>query len=111
MKAFLGKVRRIPWWGWAAGIGFFALQLGLYTAGVRLSRALGTVNYAFEWKIPAIDDRIGLVPVFVLPYIYSYIFWLCAPAAVSLTKRRHFINYAVGQLAAYLIGFLFFIFV
>jgi len=41
-----------------------------------------------------------LIPIFVLPYVYSYIFWIGGPIAVSLTKRRNFINYLAAVYAA-----------
>ena len=71
---------------------------------------MGTVSYAFEWKIAAIDDLFPVVPIFSVIYLFSYVFWICAPAAASLTKKRNFINYIAGLSLAYLIGFLFFIF-
>ena len=48
--------------------------------------------------------------MFVIPYIFSYVFWICGPIAVSLTSKKNFINYLIGILSAYLIGFLIFIF-
>ena len=110
MKRFLDKIKSIPWWGWVTGIFYFALQYGLYRLGAWLSRVLGTISYAFEWKIDAVDDLFPVVPVFAVIYLFSYVFWICAPVAVSLTKKRNFINYIVGLSLAYLLGFLFFIF-
>ena len=110
MKQWIEKIRSIPRWGWAIGLFYFALQYGLYRLGAYLSRVLGTVSYAFEWKIAAIDDLFPVVPIFSVIYLFSYVFWICAPAAASLTKKRNFINYIAGLSLAYLIGFLFFIF-
>ena len=111
MRNLMNKIKAVPWWGWAAGIGFFILQYALYRLGAYLSQVTGTISYAFEWKIPGMDDLFPVVPVFVIIYFYSYIFWICAPIAVSLTSRRNFVNYIVGLLLAYLVGFVFFIFV
>ena len=111
MKEFISKVKRIPWWGILAGFGFFALQRGMYRLGDFVSRVTGTIDHAFACKIAAIDDLIPVVPVFIVIYVYSFIFWLCGPMAVSLTKKRNFINFCVYMLLAYFIGFLFFAFV
>ena len=111
MKHLWEQIKRIPWWGWAFGVGYFVLQRVLYSCGAGLSRTLGTISYAFEWKVPVLDDLFPVVPVFVIIYLFSFVFWLCGPAAVSLTSRKNFVNYIVGMTAAYLIGFVLFIFV
>lgn len=109
MKKFTERVRRIPKWGWASGVGLFALQYGLYRLANWVSVKTGTVSHAYECKIPAVDDRIPVIPVFVLPYLWSYVFWICAPAAASLTKKRNYINYVCGLLTTYLISTMIFI--
>jgi membrane-associated phospholipid phosphatase len=43
-------------------------------------------------------------------YLFSYIFWIMGPIAVSLTKKRNFVNYILGLSLAYIIGFLIFTF-
>ena len=110
MKRFRKQIRRVPWWGIAAGIGYFALQYGMYRLGDLLSKVSGRKEHAFECKIPAIDDRIPIVPVWSVIYLYSYIFWIMGPMAVSLTKKKNFINYICGLSLSYVIGFLFFVF-
>ncbi len=110
MKTFMEKVRSIPRFGWIFGFAYFALQYGMYRLGDLLSRILGTIDYAFMPKIAAVDDAIPLIPVFAVIYLFSYIFWICGPVAASLTSRRNFVNYIVGLSAAYIIGFLFFVF-
>lgn len=110
MKQFLEKIRRIPRWGYVFGIVYFALQYGMYRLGDLLSRVLGTISYAFPCKIPFLDDRIPIVPVFAVIYLFSYVFWICGPIAVSLTGKKHFKNYILGLSLAYVIGFLFFVF-
>lgn len=107
----IGKtLRAIPWWGWVFGFAYFALQYGMYRLGAFLSRVIGTIDYSFPCKIPFIDDLFPVIPVFVVVYLFSYIFWIGGPIAVSLTSRRNFVNYIAGLSLAYLIGFLFFIF-
>ena len=111
MKQFIDKVKRIPWWGYFAGIGFFALQRLMYRLGDFISRITGTIDHAFACKIPFIDDMIPVVPVFIVIYVYSFIFWICGPIAVSITRKKNFVNFCVYMLLAYFVGFLFFAFV
>ncbi len=111
MKEFIAKIKLIPWWGYVFGIVYFGLQYGMYRLGAYLSNVIGTIRYAFECKIPFIDDFLPVIPVFVIIYIYSYVFWICGPIAVSLTRKRNFVNYILGLSLAYFIGFLFFVFV
>lgn len=110
MKQFWEKVKAIPRWGWFFGFLYFGLQYGMYRLAEWISRLIGTVSYSFAPKIPAIDDAIPVIPVFAVIYLFSYVFWICGPVAVSLTKKRNFINYIVGLSLAYIIGFLIFIF-
>ena len=111
MKRLIRQIKRVPWWGWAFGIIYFALQYGLYRFGAWLSQALGTVAWAFECKIAPIDDLFPVVPCFSVVYIvFSYLFWISGPVAASLTKRRNFANYIIGLTLAYGVGLLFFIF-
>ena len=110
MKWFIGRIKAVPRWGWVFGFVYFALQYGMYRLGDALSRVLGTIAWAYECKIPAIDDLIPIVPAFAVIYLFSYVFWICGPIAVSLTKRRNFINYIIGLSLAYFIGFLCFVF-
>ncbi|MBE6989299.1 MAG: hypothetical protein E7426_00955 [Ruminococcaceae bacterium] len=109
MKYLIGRIRAVPWWGWVLGFVYFGLQYGMYRLGAWLSRVLGTVAWAFEWKIDAVDDLFPVVPVFAAVYLFSYVFWICGPIAVSLTSRRNFINYIAGLSLAYVVGFLFFV--
>ena len=110
MRSILEKIKQIPWWGWVLGFVYFGLQYGLYRLADWLSRVIGTIDRAFEPKIPAIDDLIPIIPVFAVIYLFSYVFWICGPIAASLTKKRNFVNYITGLSLAYLIGFLIFLF-
>ena len=109
MKRFWETVKSIPSWGWIVGFVYFGLQYGMYRLGDWISRLTGTIERAFPPKIP-FDDLIPIIPVFAVIYLFSYVFWICGPIAVSLTKKRNFVNYIVGLSLAYLIGFLFFVF-
>ena len=110
MKKFIEKVKSVPLSGWAAGLFFLFLEYGMYLLGTFLARVTGTMNWAFAPKIPFIDDNIPFIGVFVIIYIYSYVFWVCGPAAVSLTGKKNFTNFVVALLASYVVGFLFFVF-
>lgn len=102
------KLKMIPWFGYVWGVGLFALQFGLYWLGHNIAVALN-LN-PFLPKISAIDDALPVIAIFVLPYVYSYIFWIMGPIAVSLCDRKHFNNYIAGMLLAMLIGFAIFSF-
>jgi membrane-associated phospholipid phosphatase len=110
MKKLMEIIKSVPRWGIITGIVYFVLQYAMYRFGDFLSHVIGTFAYAFPPKIPFLDDHIPLVPVFVIIYIYSYVFWIMGPMAVSLTKKRNFVNYIAGLSLAYVIGFLFFVF-
>ena len=110
LSRLISRIRSVPKWGWIFGIVYFGLQYGMYRLGDLLSRVLGTISGAVCPKIPFIDDRIPLIPVFAVIYLFSYLFWIFGPVAVSLTKKRNFVNYIVGLSLAYIIGFLFFVF-
>ena len=110
MEKLKEKIRRVPRWGWLIGIFSLGAEYAIYLLGVFLSRLIGTAEHALIPKIPWIDDRIPVVAVFIVIYLFSYIFWISGPISVSLTKRENFINYLIGLSLAYLIGFLFFVF-
>jgi len=110
MRKLTRFFRSIPIYGWLSGIVHLLGGYTLYLLAELFCRILGTDRWAFIPKIPLIDDRIPLIPVFVVVYIFSYVFWVGGTAAVSLTEKRHFINYLFGLLCALLVGFLFFVF-
>lgn len=110
MKKLIEKLRSVPRYGWICGIVYFILQYSIYRLGDWLSRVIGTIDNAFEPKIPVIDDLIPVIPVFAVIYLFSYIFWIFGPVAGSLAKKRHFVNYMYGLSLAYIVGFLFFVF-
>lgn len=106
----LKKVKKIPWWGWMFGLLYFGLQYGMYRLADLITRLTGTIDHAFCPKIPVIDDRIPVIAVFAVIYLFSYVFWICGPIAVSLTKKSNFVNYIVGLSLAYIVGALVFVF-
>ena len=110
MKSIVSFFRSIPLYGWLLGGGHLLGGYALYLLADPLRRALGTDRWAFIPKLPVLDDLTPLIPVFVVIYIFSYVFWVCGTAAVSLTGKQHYINYLWGLLASLLVGFLFFVF-
>jgi len=110
VSKLIKRIKEIPWYGWVLGVVYFGLQYGMYRLANALSIVFGTIDYAFIPKIPAIDDRIPIVPVFITIYIFSYVFWIFGPIIASLTEKRNFINYIIGLSAAYIVGFLIFLF-
>ena len=110
MEKLVRRIKEIPAYGWIFGFAYFALQYGMYRLADFLSRVTGTYERAFVPKIPFIDDRIPLIPFFIVIYIFSYLFWIFGPVIASLTDKRNFKNYLTGLSAAYIIGFLIFVF-
>ena len=110
----MNKIRQffksVPVYGWILGAGVITIQYIFYLFANWLSPIIGTSAWAFCPKIPAIDDRIPFVPVFMLIYIYSYIFWITGPIIASLTEKRNFINYLYMLLATWVICFLLLLF-
>jgi len=106
----LRTLKKIPAYGWILGIVYYILQYGMYRLGDFLSDVIGTKANPWCPKIACIDDRIGVISIFVVIYVFSYVFWVCGPIAVSLTKKANFINYIIGLSAAYVVGFLIFVF-
>lgn len=102
--------KSVPTYGWVLGAIFFGLQYGMYRLANWIANLTGTVSWAFIPKIPAIDDHIPVISIFVVIYVFSYVFWFFGPVNASLTKKENFINYIIGLFAAYVVGFLIFIF-
>jgi membrane-associated phospholipid phosphatase len=99
----------IPWYGYVASVVLFGLQYGLYRLGNLISSYL-SINPLLV-KIDVIDNAIKVIPVFAIPYILSYALWILGPIAASMCDKKHFINFLIGILSAYFIGFLIFAFV
>ncbi len=110
MGKLFKRIKDVPVYGWVLGVVYYILQYALYRLADLLSRVFGTIDWAFAPKIPFIDDKIPVVAFFVIFYVFSYAFWLFGPIIASLTEKRNFINYMIGLSAAYIIGFLIFVF-
>ena len=110
MRYLMNRIKAIPRYGWILGAVYFGLQYGMYRLANWISNLTGTVSWAFVPKIPFIDDRIPVVSIFVVIYVFSYVFWIFGPIIASLTEKENFINYIIGLSAAYIVGFLIFVF-
>lgn len=108
MKKAINIIKSIPWYGWILSIGLFLLQYFLYLLAPIISNALGLTPLCP--KIDKLDNLIPQVKIFVIPYVFSYVFWICGNLAISITSKDNFINYIISLVFAYLIGFLIFIF-
>lgn len=95
-------------WVLLLGLGLLFFQHWIYLLAVPLAGLIGIPPWVP--KIPAVDDLFPLIPVFVLPYVGSYVYWVLAPAFVLRGGRRHFLNYLASWFAAAGIGFLFLVF-
>ena len=85
------------------GILYLIMQHSLYLAGHTLALWFGFTP--FSPKIP-LDDRIPIVSVFIIPYIWSYAYWAMGPMVVSKCGKEHFADYMAANLAACLAGVL-----
>lgn len=108
--SLIEQLKKVPWWGWVAGIGSFALQTLFYYLSNWLANVTGSINWAVCTKIDCIDNAIPIIPIFAIIYIYAFIFWVCAPVVVSLSGKENFKKFAIGQSIAYFIGFVVYIF-
>ena len=111
MKRIKEMIRNIPLWGVAAGPVILILQYSIYLLGELISHLTGTDQWAFACKIPALDDRIPLVPAFILVYVLSFAYWIGGYIIISLTGKRNYVNFLLTLVISYAICFLIFIFV
>lgn len=100
----------IPWYGWVSGVLFFVLQFAFYNIAKPIINA-----WSHSWRInPGIEQLDGIIPLvpyfWVQIYFLSWVFWIIAPIAASVTKRDNFLNYLIGLFASYIVGFCIFIF-
>lgn len=104
------EIDRFPIWAWVLTAYCFIVQCGFYFAtSFIMQKANGSIP-SYIPKIPAIDDRIPLIPVFVIVYWYSYVFWIGATLRIAKTSKQHFTNWIIAFSISEFIGFLFFCF-
>lgn len=102
------KENRVKLYGVILGIFALALQHGIYLLANEIAQLVGVPP--FLPKIEAIDGLIPIIPVFILPYVWAYVYWAMAPMAVSKCKLPHFLNYLATYLFACLFGAIILIF-
>ena len=84
------KPNRIKGYAIPIGILYLALQHCFYLAGHYLASWFGFTP--FLPKIP-LDDMIPIVSIFIIPYIWSYVYWAMGPMVVSKCKKDHFADF------------------
>jgi membrane-associated phospholipid phosphatase len=99
--------RRIKGYAVVIGILYLVLQHAFYLAGHYLASLVGLTP--FLPKLP-LDDRIPIVSIFIIPYVWSYIYWAMGPMAVSKCEKQHFADYMAANLVACAAGTLFLVF-
>ena len=97
------KTNRIKGYAIPIGILYLALQHCFYLAGHYLASWFGFTP--FLPKIP-LDDMIPIVSVFIIPYIWSYVYWAMGPMVVSKCKKDHFADFMAAILVACTAGML-----
>lgn len=97
------KSSRIKRYAIIIGIVYLAGQHGLYLVGHYLATWIG-----FEPFLPKIpfDDLIPIVSIWIIPYIWSYIYWAMGPMVVSKCEKQHFKDYLAACLLSCLAGML-----
>ena len=88
-------------YGIIAGVATLVLQHAVYLLAHVIS--LHTGIEPFSPKL-AIDDLIPIVPIFIIPYIWSYAYWAMAPMAVSKCEKSHYQRYMSAYILAMLVG-------
>lgn len=92
---------RVKRYGIVAGIVLLALQYAVYLSAHYIALFIGIEPFSPR---TAPDSLFPLVPLFIIPYIWSYFYWAMAPAAVSKCEERHFLNYIAAYLLSLLAG-------
>ena len=98
------RENRVKWYGIVIGIVSALAQHAIYTLGHVLAEVIGIEP--FLPKLPAIDDLIPVMPIFIIPYVWAYLYWAMAPMAASKCKKEHFYDYLAAYLFACLAGML-----
>lgn len=88
-------------YGIIAGVATLVLQHAVYLLAHFIS--IHTGIEPFSPKL-AIDDLIPIVPIFIIPYIWSYAYWAMAPMAVSKCEKSHYQRYMSAYILAMLVG-------
>ena len=92
---------KVKGYGIVLGVLTLALQHGVYLLSHHISSRLGLDPFSPK---TAIDDLIPLVPAFIIPYVWSYVYWAMAPMAVSKCEKSHFLKYMAAYVLSMLLG-------
>lgn len=103
------EIDRFPIWAWVLTAYCFLVQCGFYFATSFVVQKSNGAIHTFIPKIPAIDDHIPLIPLFVIVYWYSYVFWIGATLRIAKTSKQHFTNWIIAFTISEFIGFLIFV--
>lgn len=103
------ETNRIKKYGIVMGITTLVLQHAIYLLSNEIAKLVG--GTPLLPKIAYIDDVIPLIPLFILPYLWSYFYWGMTPMVVSKCDRDHFWDYIASYMFACLFGALILIFV
>ncbi|MCR5741837.1 MAG: phosphatase PAP2 family protein [Gammaproteobacteria bacterium] len=96
------KKNRITLYGVILGIVCFVAQYAIYRLANVIAGWIGITP--FLPKIDQIDDLIPLVPSFIIPYVWSYVYWATTPMVVSKCDLKHFLNYVSVWFIACFVG-------
>ena len=102
------RENRVKLYGVLIGVFSALFQHVFYVFGNAAAQLIGITPVLT--KIPAIDNAIPIIPIFIIPYAWAYIFWAMAPMAVSKCKFDHFLDYLAAYLFACIAGMLILIF-
>ena len=100
--------RKIKIYGIVMGIICFIFQYAIYRLANAISDGLNISP--FSPKIAAIDDLIPVVSIFVIPYLWSYVYWITGPIVASMSDFKHFLNVMLTYFVACIIGAIVFVF-
>ena len=94
---------RIKGYGILLGILYLAMQHGFYLAGHSLASLFGFTPFLPKLSF---DNLIPIVSIFIIPYIWSYVYWAMGPMMVSKCKKEHFADFMAAILVACVAGML-----
>ncbi|MBO4356042.1 MAG: phosphatase PAP2 family protein [Clostridia bacterium] len=103
VKNEVQKTGKIKLYAVVIGILYLILQHGFYLLGHYLASWFGFTP--FLPKI-ALDDMIPIVSAFIIPYVWSYIYWAMGPMIVSKCEKQHFADYMAANLVSCIAGML-----
>lgn len=101
IKTLFQKKNGVKLYGVITGPVMLLLQYGIYLIANAIAQRVGGTPYVPKL---AVDGLIPLIPVFIIPYYWSYAFWAMGPMAVSKCESGHFLDYLASYLFTCLIS-------